>query len=221
MLNKPSGCITATRDFAGRSTVYDHVPTHLPALPHVGRLDYATEGLLLFTDDGRLAQALLNPGFKGQASPDAVPPLPKVYRVKVRDLLDPGDHRISLLERPLRYRSGAVTRPARARFVLHRSRATWLEVTLFEGRHRQVRKLCERSGFQVLKLRRVSLGPLELGELKLRWCRPLLEAEVEALYQAALPEDPRPSFESLDDSAEARAARPELRSASLSARDSD
>ena len=69
ILHKPAGCITARRDFAARSTVYDHVPTHFPILPHVGRLDYATEGLLLFTDDGRLAQALLNPGFKGAADP--------------------------------------------------------------------------------------------------------------------------------------------------------
>jgi len=216
MLNKPAGCITAKRDFAGRSTVYDHVPTHFPELPHVGRLDYATEGLLLFTDDGRLAQALLNPGFKGRASPETVPPLAKVYRVKVRDRLDPDDHRIKLLEQPLRYRSGVVTRPALSRFVLHRTRASWLEVTLFEGRHRQVRMLCERSGLQVLKLRRIALGPLELGDLRLRWCRPLHEAEVGALYEAAMPADPRPPFHQLDDSRQARDARPEAREGHVS-----
>ena len=106
ILNKPAGCITARRDFAGRSTVYDHIPTHFPALPHVGRLDYATEGLLLFTDDGRLAQALLNPGFKGLSDPSELAPIKKVYHVKVRDRLDPDDRRIELLEKPLRYRSG-------------------------------------------------------------------------------------------------------------------
>lgn len=211
MLNKPAGCITAKRDFAGRSTVYDHVPTHFPELAHVGRLDYSTEGLLLFTDDGRLAQALLNPGFKGLADPSSVPPIEKVYEVKIRDRIAPDDRRIALLEKPLKYRSGPVTRPARARFLLHRTRATWLEVVISEGRHRQVRNLCARSGFDVLKLRRRAIGPLELGPLKLRWCRPLGEDEVKRLYAAALPDDPLPRIEPLDDSDAARAARPETR----------
>ncbi len=208
MLHKPAGCITATRDFKGRPTVYDHVPTHFPVLPHVGRLDYDTEGLLLFTDDGRLAQAMLNPGFKGSADPETVPPIEKVYRVKVRDQLRQDDARIARLEEPLRYRSGPVTRPARARFVEHRTRSTWLEVVITEGRHRQVRHLCERSGFQVLKLRRLALGPLALGELKLRWCRPLTDEEVEACYAAAMPVDPVPPQVPIDDSSTARASRP-------------
>ena len=207
MMNKPRGCITARRDFADRSTVYDHVPTHFPSLPHVGRLDYTTEGLLLFTDDGRLAQALLNPGFKGLADPDEVAPLEKVYRVKVRDRLDPEDPRIARLALPFRYRSGYVTRPARVRFVEHRTRASWLEVVIAEGRHRQVRMLCARSGLDVLKLRRIAVGPLRLGDLKLRWCRPLEESEVATLYAAALPADPRVPFAPIDDSEEARAAR--------------
>jgi len=211
ILNKPAGCITARRDFAGRSTVYDHIPTHFPALPHVGRLDYPTEGLLLFTDDGRLAQALLNPGFKGLADPTILPPVEKVYRVKVRDRLDPSDRRIALLEKPLKYRSGHLTGPARARFLEHRTRATWLEVVITEGRNRQVRNLCARSGFDVLKLRRVAIGPLALGDLKLRWCRPLTEIEVGELYAVALPEDERLPYEPIDDSDVRRAERPSTR----------
>ena len=195
MLNKPPKTITARRDFADRPTVYDHVPKHYPDLPHVGRLDWGTEGLLLFTDDGKLAQGLLNPGYKGSADADAVPPIEKVYEVKVRDRLDPADPRIARLELPLSYPGGIETRPARARFLLHRTRATWLEVTITEGRHHQVRHLCARSGFPVLKLRRTRLGPLELGDLTMRWCRPLTEDEVAALYAAALPSDPRPPFE--------------------------
>lgn len=195
MLNKPPKTICARRDFADRSTVYDHVPRWYPDLPHVGRLDWATEGLLLFTDDGKLAQALLNPTYKGSADPEDVAPIEKVYRVKVRDRLDPDDPRIARMERPLSYPGGIETRPARASFVVHRTRATWLEVTITEGRHHQVRHLCARSGFPVLKLRRVRLGPLELGDLTMRWCRPLTEDEVAALYAAALPEDPRPPME--------------------------
>ena len=195
ILNKPPKTITARRDFADRPTVYDHVPKHYPDLPHVGRLDWGTEGLLLFTDDGKLAQALLNPTYKGSADADAVAPIEKVYEVKVRDRLDPADPRIARLELPLSYPGGIETRPARARFLLHRTRATWLEVTITEGRHHQVRHLCARSGFPVLKLRRTRLGPLQLGELTMRWCRPLTEDEVAALYAAALPADPRPAFE--------------------------
>ena len=208
MLNKPPGCISAARDFAGRPTVYDHVPGHFPRLPHVGRLDYQTEGLLLFTDDGRLAQALMNPGYKGLADAQELPPIRKVYRVKVRDRLDPDDRRIARLCEPLSFRTGYVTRPAEARFVEHRTRASWLEVVLTEGRNRQIRRLCERSRLQVLKLRRIAVGPLELGELKLRWCRPLERAEVAALYAAAMPRDPLPEIEPVDDGPEARATRP-------------
>lgn len=198
-LNKPPGCVSATRDFAGRPTVYDHVPSHYPRLPHVGRLDWASEGLLLFTDDGRLAQALTNPAFKGLADPSTVPPILKVYRVKVRDLLDPDDPRIARLCRPLAFRTGHVTVPAEARFVLHRTRATWLEVIICEGRNRQIRRLCERSRLQVLKLRRIAIGPLLLGDLMMRWCRPLSFEEVAALYRAAMPADPVPEFEPILD----------------------
>jgi 23S rRNA pseudouridine2605 synthase len=200
VLNKPAGCISARRDFAGRPTLYDHIPTHFPALPHVGRLDYATEGLMLFTDDGLLAQAVLNPKV-GET-------VEKVYRVKVRDRLDPSDHRIALLERPLVFRSGPVTNPARARFLEHRTRSTWIEVVLTDGRNRQIRRLCDRSGLQVLKLRRVQIGPLKLGDLTLRWCRPLAPAEVSDLYDAALPKGPRARFVPIDDSPVARASRP-------------
>lgn len=161
---------------------------------------------MLFTDDGRLAQALLNDGFAGLADADLVLPIEKVYHLKVRDLLAQDDRRFGGMERPLRFRSGPVTRPARVRFLAHRTRATWLEVILTDGRNRQIRRLADRVGFQVLKLRRVAIGPLKLGELKMRWCRGLREEEVAALYAVALPADPRPLFESIDESPEAYAA---------------
>ena len=74
---------------------------------------------------------------------------------------------------------------------------------LTEGRHRQVRKLCERSGLLICKLRRVRLGPLELGALKMRWCRPLSWEEVAACYRVALPAEPPAVFDSIDDCPEA------------------
>jgi len=206
VMNKPSGCITARRDFRGRSTVYDHVPAHFPPLPHVGRLDYNSEGLLVFTDDGRLAQALLNPGFRVQDQAGAGhPPVEKVYAVKVRGLLQPDDPRIVELARPLDHPDGVTTRPARTRFLELRSSATWIEVVLTEGRSRQVRMLCARSGLQVVKLRRIGLGPLCLGDLRLRWCRPLTREEVAACYALALPAEPMPPFEPIDDTPAAHA----------------
>jgi 23S rRNA pseudouridine2605 synthase len=197
VLHKPRGCITARADFEDRPLVYDHVPPHYPRLPHVGRLDFNTEGLLLFTDDGRLGQALTNPGFSGEAE---AAPVEKVYEVKVRGVLEPDDHRIELLGRPLAFNSGHTTAPARVRLLRHRSRATWLEVVLTEGRNRQIRRLCERSGLQVVKLRRVAIGPLLLGDLPPRWCRPLTEQEVAACYAAALPGEAPPVPTPIDDS---------------------
>src|SRR5690554_6011714 len=95
IMNKPPGCITARVDFEDRPTVYDHVPKHFAPLPHVGRLDFNTEGLLLFTDDGKLAQALLNKDYAGPTSmegnaPDSSP-IEKVYHVKVKAKLGPDD----------------------------------------------------------------------------------------------------------------------------------
>jgi 23S rRNA pseudouridine2605 synthase len=186
VLNKPPGCITGRSDPEGRATVYDHVPAHYPSLPHVGRLDYNTEGLLLFTDDGALARALLDPEQHADGG------IEKVYRVKLRPILAPDDPRIAAIERPLALPDGAETRPARARWIEDRARSSWLEIVLTEGRHRQVRRLCEREGLQIVKLRRLRLGPLALGDLRLRWCRPLTHEELHACYAAALPGLPVP-----------------------------
>lgn len=205
VLNKPPGCICARRDFAGRPTVYAHVPPHYPDLPHVGRLDFNTEGLLLFTDDGRLAQAMINAEYAGRADPALVPPVEKVYHVKIRAELGPDDPRLLRLAEPLRMPAGVITRPAQVRIVGYRSRATWVEVQITEGRHRQVRRLCARSRLQIVKLRRIRFGPLELGSLKLRWCRPLARQEVTACYARALPDDPVPEIVSFEDTPEAYA----------------
>ncbi len=190
VLNKPPGCITGRSDPQGRALVYDHVPAHYPRLPHVGRLDYNTEGLLLFTDDGRLARALMDGDFGGEREP-----IEKVYRAKVRPLMEPDDARIARLAAPLEHPHGGTTTGARVRWLAPRARSCWVELIITEGRHRQVRLLCERSGLQIVKLRRVALGPLQLGDLKLRWCRPLRQDELEACYAAALPGEAAPVLE--------------------------
>ena len=188
MLNKPPGCISARVDFRDRPTIYDHVPGHFPQLPHVGRLDFNTEGLLLFTDDGRLQQGLLNKKYAGNADPEDCKPIEKVYHVKIKDKIEPDDPVFERLEEPLEFKPGRFTEPARAEYVAPRSSCTWISLTICEGRNRQIRKLCKREGLQIRKLRRVRLGPLELGDLKLRWCRMLEEDEIRALYEVALPE---------------------------------
>ena len=188
ILNKPHGCITARRDFEDRSIVYDHVPQHFPDLPHVGRLDYNTQGLLLFTDDGRLAQALLNKKYAGNADPEQVDPIEKVYHVKVKTKLEPDDPVLERLKEPLEFKPGRFTAPAKTGWVAERSSCTWISIAITEGRHRQVRKLCDREGLQIRKLRRVKLGPLTLGDLKMRWCRFLTDDEIQSLYDVALPE---------------------------------
>ena len=188
MLNKPPGCITARKDFRDRPTVYDHVPASFPDLPHVGRLDFNTEGLLLFTDDGRLQQALLNKKYAGNADPEEMEPVEKVYHVKLKAILKEDDPVLARLEEPLEYKPGLFTAAAKVSYVAPRSSCTWISMTITEGKYRQVRRICKREGLQIRKLRRVRFGPLELGELKMRWCRMLSEEEIGSLYEIALPE---------------------------------
>lgn len=196
ILNKPSGCISATWDHRKRSIIYDHVPNWYPKIGHVGRLDYNTEGLMLFTDDGRLHQALLNKSFSGLALNHS--PIEKVYNVKVRPILPPDSPIFEELVKPLIYPDGTITSPAKARWLLDRARSSWIEITITEGRNHQVRLICGRSKLEIVKLRRVKIGPLQLGDLKLRWCRPLAEEEIFELYKAALPEDPFPEISKIE-----------------------
>lgn len=200
ILHKPPGCLSARRDYLDRPTVYDHIPPHYPALGHVGRLDFNTEGLLIFTDDGHLNQALLNKEYGGET------PIEKVYHVKLKGILAESDWGIKELKEPIEFERGRFTEAARrVRVLEYRSSCTWVEVVICEGRQRQVRKLCARSGYQVRKLKRVRLGPLELGDLKMRWCRPLSLEEVEALYEASLPGERPLEYEPIVDTPEAYA----------------
>jgi pseudouridine synthase len=171
LMYKPRGCVTTLSDPEGRPTVMAHLPTAGPRVFPVGRLDYDTEGLLLFTNDGDLAQALMRPR-QGVA---------KVYQAKVQGLLEPAT--LARLRRPFRL-DGRPTRPARVE-VLYQRRHTVLQITLTEGRRNQVRELCRRVGHPVMRLRRVAYGPLYDPSLRPGQTRPLQPAEVMALRQAA------------------------------------
>lgn len=165
VLNKPTGVVSTASDTHGRRTVLDLIPRRGLRLYPVGRLDADSSGLILLTNDGQLAHKLTHPSFE----------VPKTYRAKL------AKHPIS--DKALRaLRSGVqledgITAPARARRVGQDS----VEITIHEGRNRQVRRMCKEVGFPVAELTRVSFGPLQLGTLAPGAHRQLGAKEVEQL----------------------------------------
>jgi 23S rRNA pseudouridine2605 synthase len=171
-LNKPAGVVSTARDTHGRPTVVDLVPvrSHAPVrLYPVGRLDADTTGLLLLTDDGDLAHRLTHPRFE----------VPKTYRARVAN--GPvGERALRRLREGVDLEDGR-TAPARVR----RLGPGELELTLREGRKRQVRRMCAEVGHPVTALQRVAFGPLLLGNLREGAARRLTAAEVQRLRDAA------------------------------------
>ncbi len=168
LLYKPKGYITSYGDPEGRPTVYDLIPNVDQFVGTVGRLDLDTSGLLLLTNDHQLAEALTNPESK----------IPKTYLVKASTLLS--DEQIAQLAQGVELSDGP-TRPAIARRVRDSEKYTFLELTITEGRNRQVRRMLEGVGSKVLKLVRTSLGPLTLEGLRIGEWRELTPAEVARL----------------------------------------
>jgi len=169
MLHKPAGYITAVSDPEGRPVVLSLLPkAGMPRLFPVGRLDWDTEGLLLLTNDGDLANLLTHPRHG----------VSKVYHAKVK-----GRPTAEGLGRLLR---GVVSEGERlaataVRVLRTTQENTWVMIGVHEGRYRQVRRMCEVIGHPVLKLVRVALGPLTLGSLPRGQWRPLVPAELRAL----------------------------------------
>lgn len=168
LLHKPAGFLTTLADPRGRPLVTDLLPAGLPRLFPVGRLDFATEGLLLLTNDGAVAQALLHPRFE----------VPRTYHVKVRGR--PAAETLAAFERGLRA-DGDFLRARRARVLRASAQASWLEVVVGQGRYHEVRRLCEAAGHPVIALRRMAFGPLRLGRLPRGAWRYLTPTEVSAL----------------------------------------
>lgn len=173
MLNKPRGLVTTASDEQDRDTVYACLtdPT-LPWLAPVGRLDMASEGLLLFTNDTRWASRLMDPASK----------VIKRYHVQIDTLADDG--LLEQLEAGVGV-GGIQMRAAAARQLRQGSRKSWLEIDLHGGRNRQIRRMMEALGIEVSRLVRVAIGPLELGDLPRGAYRLLTTAEREALAAAA------------------------------------
>ena len=167
MLNKPRGFVTTMHDEKGRRSVAE-LAAALPGRVYpVGRLDCNSEGLLLLTNDGELANALMHP--KKQIA--------KTYLVWV-SAYAPGKER--LLSAPIEI-DGRRTSPAVVQLVHIKDETALLRMTIREGRNRQIRRLCARADLTVTRLRRVQEGPLQLGELKPGQTRPLTAQELEAL----------------------------------------
>jgi 23S rRNA pseudouridine2605 synthase len=171
-LNKPTGVVTTLSDPEGRPTVRDLLGRLRERVFPVGRLDFHSAGLLLLTNDGELAQRLTHPRYG----------VHKAYRVKVKGRVVP--EQIEQLTKGVALRDG-MSAPARVRIVEAGERKTWLEITLAEGKNRQVRRMCEAVGLSVEKLSRIAFGPLKLGKLEVGAVRALTEAEVVKLRRAA------------------------------------
>lgn len=166
-LNKPPGVVSTARDTHGRPTVVELVPARGRRLYPVGRLDADTTGLILLTDDGALAHALTHPSFE----------VPRTYEATVRGRV--GDRALRALREGVELEDGR-SAPARAR----RLADDRIELTIHEGRKRQVRRMCEAVGHRVVALRRVAFGSLALGSLpEGRW-RELNRAELDGLRRA-------------------------------------
>jgi 23S rRNA pseudouridine2605 synthase len=169
LLNKPLGVICTRSDPQGRETVYDILPPDLPYMGYVGRLDYNTEGVLLFLADGELAQSLLSPASK----------VPRVYEVKIRGRLSRVGRTQLEAGVPL---DGQSTRPVIVeRLGQHQSKHDWLRLTLFEGKNRHVRRILEAVGHSVTKLRRASFGGIDANEILLGQGRPMEGSEIQQL----------------------------------------
>ena len=175
-LNKPRGCVTTLSDPEGRPTVMDYLKGIKERVYPVGRLDFHTEGLLLLTNDGEFANHVM----AGAAG------VPKTYWVKVAGRPEPAN--LDKLRQGI-VLEGRKTRPAEIRFLPRDRRKQsgresdnpWLEVVLHEGRQNQIRRMFERIGNPVRKLKRVRIGPVELGSLPLGAHRPLTMEEIGGL----------------------------------------
>ena len=168
LLYKPKGYLTTWRDPEGRPTVYQLIEDAGTWLSPVGRLDLDTSGLLIFTNDNDFAERLTNPDHK----------VPKTYQIKTTTLLS--EEQLTKLREGVQLSDGP-TRPAQVTRLRDTGGRTFLEMTITEGRNRQVRRMLEAVDSKVSKLVRIAIGPVRIGDLPIGKWRPLEPEEVRAL----------------------------------------
>lgn len=172
MLHKPRGFITTLSDEMGRKCVAQLVEDVGTRVYPVGRLDRDSEGLLLLTDDGEFANALTHPTRH----------VPKTYRVTVRPSIT--DEQITALTTGIEI-DGRMTMPSEVRVLEKKEGRVVLEIIIYEGRNRQIRKMCDSLGLEVARLKRTQIGSVKLGMLKQGDWRNLTEEEVHKLIVAS------------------------------------
>ena len=171
MMNKPRGYLSTTSDDRGRKCVTDLLEDVEARVYPVGRLDMVSEGMLLLTDDGVLKNKLTHPSHT----------IGKVYRVKVAGSVSEEQHELLTSAMEI---DGYTIKPVDVVIAGEDESGTVLKMTLFEGRNRQIRKMCEQAGLTVKRLSRVSIGNLKLDGLAVGKWRYLDDSEVEYLYKA-------------------------------------
>jgi 23S rRNA pseudouridine2605 synthase len=172
ILNKPRGVVTTASDEKGRATVYAYLPADLPWIAPVGRLDRASEGLLILTNDSEWAARI--------AAPETH--LDKIYHVQIGKVADEG--LLKILWNGIQTDEGEPLAVKRARILRHGECNSWLEIVLDEGKNRQIRRMFEHLDIDVLRLVRVAIGPLNLGDLPKGRTRPLGNEEKRAIDRA-------------------------------------
>ena len=167
LLNKPAGVVTSAKDEKGRICVTDLVKCGTRVYP-VGRLDLNSQGLILMTNDGELTNKLTHPRHE----------IPKIYEVDVVGKVT--TEQLTVLNSSMTV-DGYVLLPVKTEFITKNERFTTLRMTLFEGRNRQIRKMCEQVGLKVAKLTRVAIGNITLGDLQGGKWRYLTNDEIKML----------------------------------------
>lgn len=195
LLNKPKGFISTLSDNLGRPTVVSLVTVKGRVFP-VGRLDYDAEGVLLLTNDGEFSNRLIHPKYS----------VPKKYLVKVRNI--PDEKTLERMRDGV-YLDDGKTRPASVKFVRKTEGNAWLEITVTEGRNRLIKRMCQRVGHPVNKLKRLEFAGIGLGALKPGEWRFLTKKEVEGLSSRPMSPAPRPRPKPGVSVKPARSARPE------------
>jgi 23S rRNA pseudouridine2605 synthase len=174
MMNKPRGLVTTASDEKGRQTVYSILQTEqsLPWVAPVGRLDKASEGLLLLTNDSEWAARVAAPEIH----------LEKIYHVQIAKVAD--EKLVHAMTKGIRTEDREVLRVAQCRVLRSGAKSCWLEIVLEEGKNRHIRRMLEAFDIEVLRLVRVAIGPLQLGKLAKGSFRTLMPEEKLALDRA-------------------------------------
>ena len=172
LLNKPRGYVTTTDDDLGRKCVLELVKDIKERIYPVGRLDRVSEGALILTNDGAFANAMMHPSKH----------VPKTYRVTVR----PGitAEQVDILSTGIEL-DGRLTAPADVHVISKEEGRAVLEIVLYEGRNRQIRRMCEALDLEVARLRRTAIGSIKLGMLQTGEYRDLTQQEIESLFKSA------------------------------------